>query len=267
MSLVERIERALFWRKPDGSRLRCIFVTPLFVMRDADKVRKQVAQIVEGNRYNAVASLLDLQRGRDYIFDGRGPMSPDSRMIRNLRLVLRAGLTPVLIIRNDWAVRTRQKYIPSCDGPCPNAKDFYAEPKITAEKVFLSKLSDYLPYCHVQLNIEPEEHTSAQFALHIAAHLRNNGFKNMLLINPYKAAEVAHEKCRPQLAALGVLFARSLSGSGIGNDPVINLDGNLTVTRETAPGWIRRLEASGRHYILWSRETANSHDKIPGEYL
>jgi hypothetical protein len=254
------------WSEPDNKHIRAAMVTPLFVMRDADTARLQAEQLAGSRIYNSVASLVDLQRGRPYIEDGRGPMSLKDVARRNIRTVLKAGLTPIIIIRNDWAVRTGQAYIPSCKGPT-TAAQFYSSAALMAEKMFLGKLREFWPYCHFQLNIEPDSHLSAQFALDLAKWLRGAGFKNRILVNPYKEAEVAHERIRGELAKLGVDFARSLSGTGLGSDPVINLDGNLTVNAVTAKAWISKLQASRRDWILWSKQLANTSGRIEGAYL
>ena len=48
-------------------KIEAAMVTPLFVMRDTAQVKAQAKALAAGG-YNAVASLVDLQSGRNYIF-------------------------------------------------------------------------------------------------------------------------------------------------------------------------------------------------------
>lgn len=256
------------WNKA-CNKIESLMVTPLFVYKDSKQVAKQSEAMKKSKKYNAVCGLVDLQEGRDYIFMGRNSTKLDSQCKKNIRTVLGNGLTPILIIRNDWAVRNKWgKKIPSIGGPAPaNQADFYNAQRVESEYSFLSSLKNLFPYIHIQVNIEPEHKASADFAFKLASKLRDLGFKNKIIVNPYSSAVSAHQSIRPALDSKGVLWARSWHNSTIPPDPIWNSDGNTKINRNTAVSYYNNMKNSGREFIMWSQELANCPSGIPGEYL
>lgn len=254
---------------PAVSTIRAAMVTPIFVMKDINVVRQQARQIATSGNFNSVVGLVDLQTGpseRQYIVNGRDATRLSSTAESNIRAVLDTGITPIIIIRNDWASRTKKDYIPSVGGPS-HGSSFYSQDKLDNEKRFLSGLKWLYPHVHFQLNIEPERAESANFALEVARHLRSNGFTNKLIVNPYKDAVGAHQSIRSKLNELGVTWARSKNSGTTSEDPIFNSDGNTSLNSSSADGFIKQVRAVGKDYIIWSRELANSPGPVPSAYL
>ena len=252
-----------------SARLRAAMVTPMFVYRDTSLVRSQAAALKAAG-YNAVASLVDLQTGegqRDYIVKGRAATKLTAAATANLTAVIDAGLTPVVIIRNDWAVRRKAGSVPSIGGQPDTPADFYSATRLRYEKDFLDSLAPLFDHIHIQLSIEPEHPASADFALQLARHLRAAGFVNRIFINPYASAIPAHESIRAALDAERVEWARSHHGENTPPDTVWNTDGDTAVNGSNVRSRVRLMEASGKGWILWTQSLANCQGNIPAEYL
>lgn len=252
-----------------SARLRAAMVTPMFVYRDTSMVRSQAAALKAAG-YNAVASLVDLQTGegqRDYIVKGRSATKLTAAATANLTAAIDAGLTPVVIIRNDWAVRRKAGRVPSIGGQPDSPADFYSATRLRYEKDFLDSLAPLFDHIHIQLSIEPEHPESADFALQLARHLRAAGFSNRIFINPYASAIPAHESIRAALDASRVEWARSHHGENTPPDTVWNTDGDTAVNGSNVRSRVRLMEASGKGWILWTQSLANCQGNIPAEYL
>ena len=252
-----------------SDRLRCAFVTPMLAYSDTGLVRRQ-ADALRSAGYNAVCSLIDLQTAdgkRDYVTAGRMATKLTPKGEANLEALLSSGLVPVVIVRNDWAVRSRTGRVPSVGGQ-PDAKsDFYSATRLRYEKQFLDSLAGYYDRVHIQLSIEPDLAESAGFALSLAEHLRASGFRNRLFVNPYSAAVAAHEAIRGELAAVGVEWARSHHGDSVPPDPVWNTDGDTALNGSNVRARVAKMQASGKDWILWTQSLANSHGDFPAEYM
>ena len=252
-----------------ADKLKAVMATPMFVMRDNSVVRRQAAQLKAAG-YNAVASLVDLQTGegqRDYIIRGRMATKLTDGCMTNLDAVIEAGLVPIVIIRNDWAVRTGSGHVPSIGGQPDSQADFYSATRLRYEKDFCEAMAAYFQDIHIQLSIEPEHPASADFALQLARHLRTIGFENRIFVNPYSAAVAAHEKIRSELVALDVEWARSHHGDSVPIDPVWNTDGDTALNGNNIATRVAAMEASGKDWILWTHSLANSRGDFPAEYL
>ena len=252
-----------------ADKLKAVMATPMFVMRDNSVVRRQAAQLKAAG-YNAVASLVDLQTGegqRDYIIRGRMATKLTDGCMTNLDAVIEAGLVPIVIIRNDWAVRTGSGHVPSIGGQPDSQADFYSATRLRYEKDFCEAMAAYFQDIHIQLSIEPEHPASADFALQLARHLRTIGFENRIFVNPYSAAVAAHEAIRGELAAVGVEWARSHHGSMLPPDPVWNTDGDTALNGNGVRERVRLMESSGKDWILWTQTLANCPGDFPAEYL
>jgi hypothetical protein len=250
------------------SFIKAAMITPLLVYKDNKQVSKQAEKLAKSKHYNSVASLIDLQEGRNYIVMGRTASKLHKDCEKNIILTLNEDITPIIIIRNDWAVRNKWKQtIPSIGGPAPaNMGDFYNNSILESEKKFLNCLKKYFPYIHIQLNIEPGTSAAANFSLQLAGHLRNIGFKNKLIINPYSATN-ASEAIRSQLNSLGVVWARSYHKNNPPPDPIWNTDGNVSINGANVKNWLNTIESSGKEYILWTKSLADCPNGIPSEYL
>ena len=252
-----------------ADRIRGAMVTPMLVYSDTSLVCRQAAALKAAG-YNAVASLVDLQTGagqRDYIVKGRSATKLTSKGEENLMAVIDAGLVPVVIIRNDWAVRTKSGSVPSIGGQPTSQADFYSAARLRYEKQFLDSLQGYYKHIHIQLSIEPEHPASADFALQLARHLRAAGFANRLLINPLSPAVAAHKSIQAGLAAAGVEWARSHHGDSVPPDPVWNTDGDTALNGSNVRARVAKMQASGKDWILWTQSLANSHGDFPAEYM
>lgn len=249
--------------------IKAAMITPLFAYNDSKQVAAQAKALARSGLYNAACGLLDLQDGRPYIFRGRNATALNKKTAANISTVLDSGLTPILIIRNDWGVRTRQGYIPSINGPAPaNQNDFYSPQILETEKQFLKSLKDYFPHVHFQISIEPNHPAAAPFALQLAKALRDFGFKNKILINPIENAVAPHEKIRKDLNACGVTWARSWHKlNSPPPDPIWNTDGDTNAKEATAKAYLAAFDKSKKEYILWGVELANCPNGIPTGYL
>lgn len=248
--------------------LRSAMVTPFFVLRDPQAVRNIAKQVRVSSNFNSICGLVDLQDGRPYIHRGRTrtQLHPETR--RNIQICLDEGVTPLLIIRNDWAVRRDEgMYVPSAGGSVRNHQ-FYTDAYLDQERQFVGQLiQEFGQYIDIQLSIEPNAPASASFALHLARHTRGLGFSNRLIVNPYAQAVAPHMAIRGQLEDQQVVISRSRNGQDLGDDRVVNTDGNTSINRQNAREWIKRLQDDGRPYILWSRELAATDRAVPREYL
>jgi len=254
----------LGWKKPE-SKIRAAMVTPLIVMKDGGKCKAQAKQIAGSKHYNCVATLVDLQRGRNYIGDGRTTSELTSLGERNLKTILGQGLPVLLLVKNDWGQRTKA-WVPSFQG-VPPAEQFYGRSQMQRDKLFLQSIKSYFPWIHIQLSIEPDSPLSAGYAVELAEFLRKSGFKGRLIVNPIGGAVSAYQRLRGDLDKHKVTWARSDHDANF-SDLVANTDGNLKINASNAREWIAKLKAHpGGEYILWSKELANSENKIPGEYL
>jgi len=256
-----------FYGWPDATGdIKAAMITPMLVNKNNSAVKKQARQLKESKHFNSVASLIDLQSGRNYIFPGRNATALSSGTKKNIETVLREGITPILIIRNDWAARTGTGSIPSVNGQIGNAQ-FYNSSLLASEKKFVESLESYYKFIHIQINIEPDRDESANFALELARHLRANGFKNQIIINPILKAESAHDKIRSKLNEFNVKWARSRANNNFGSDPIINSDGNASINKSTFKDYLNRVKSDGREYIIWCNDFSNISDSIPEEYL
>lgn len=252
-----------------SAKLRAAMVTPMFVYRDAALVRSQAAALKAAG-YNAVASLVDLQTGdgqRDYVVKGRSATKLTDAATANIQAVIEYGLTPVVIIRNDWAVRRKAGSVPSIGGQPDSPADFYSATRLRYEREFLDSLAPFYDRIHIQLSIEPEDPVSADFALQLARHLRAAGFTNRIFINPYASAIPAHESIRAALDSERVEWARSHHGENTPPDPVWNTDGDTAGNGSNVRTRVQLMEASGKGWILWTQSLANCPGDIPAEYL
>lgn len=250
-------------------KIESMMITPFFVYKDRKKSKKQAELLSKSDKYNSICGLVDLQEGRNYIISGRNATKLEKQCVKNIRTALDNGLTPVLIIRNDWAVRNKIKQrIPSVDGPAPsNQADFYSTSFFDRESKFLESLKWLFPYIHIQVNIEPEHPASADFANSLSIKLRSIGFKNKIIVNPYGKAVSAHSSIKGHLDSNGVSWGRSWHSMSLPPDPIWNTDGNTNINRGTIKNYYIKIKNSGREYIIWSQEMANNPDGIPSEYL
>lgn len=276
-------------------------VTPAFVLNDQAAVRRIARQIRNSDKANVLCGLVDLQVGsvspsgapehslqishipveyraevqaledlgmqliRDYIFPGRNATDLAPKTVQNLRIVLDEGVCPLIIIRNDWASRTQTGVIPSVGTKIPNDQ-FYSATRLQTEREFIRSLAWLFPYASFQLQLEPSSTHSAAFAVGLAQEFRAAGYTGPLYINPFDTSVPGHEQRRQQFADLGVIWARSHHGTSP-VDPVWNTDGNRQISSANADEWVGRLERSGRPWILWSADLANTQHSIPAPYL
>jgi hypothetical protein len=248
------------------TRIEAAMVTPLFVMRDTAQVKAQ-AKALKAGGFNAVASLIDLQSGRDYIFPGRTATALDPKCRENIERVLDAGITPLIMLKNDWAVwGAPSSTIPSINGQPRTQAAFYASDLLANDKRLLASLKDLFPYVHFQLSIEPQVAESAGFALALAGHLREAGFQGRIIVNPVGAALAAHQAIQGALDEAGCEIASSWHAATPPPYRVWNTDGRPDINAGNAQAVLSQLRAHGE-FILWSQQLANSPTGIPAGYL
>lgn len=251
---------------PDAAKeIRAAMITPIFVMRDAKRVRDLCRKLKNSPHYTCANGLVDLQDGRDYIFRGRTADRLNSKTERNIRICLNEGVTPLIITLNTWAARHTETdfFIPSWGGIAPkDQRAFFNDVRLAHEIEFLKSLKPYWKYVHFQLSIEVGHPDGALFALTQARWLRGNGFRNRILINPYTPSLAAHEELRKQFDDVRVDWARTYSGR-VPPPPnygkIWNSDGCPTTISHLSV-----MRDFGEH-IVWSGELAQG--ELPAEYL
>jgi len=254
-------------------RLQAAMITPIFVNKNSNNVRSIVQQLKSSSDFNSVCGLVDLQRGRRYIFDGRSSTKLESKTKKNIQICIDEGIRPVVIIRNDWATRKNSAgsnyYVPSVGG-ISNNNNFYKNNKLSNEKEFVLNLfKEFENKIDIQLNIEPDDVRSAQFGITLGEYIREIGFKGRIITNPLGRANVAFESLKAQMNKHDIIFARSRNNDDFGNDPIINTDGNLNVNSGNAKSYIDRMNQKNSEdgWILWSKELSNVSTKIPDGYI
>lgn len=254
------------WKKAvKWQDMKCAMVTPLAVIKDNGNVKKISKQLAKSKNWNSVCTLVDLQSGRSYIFPGRNATKLDSKTKKNLKTIIAQGITPVIIVRNDWAARSNTGSIPSVGGQVGN-DGFYSGAILEKEKQFLSSLEWLFPYVHFQLCIESSSPLSGNFSLQLAQHLRAKGFKNAILVNPWLSMP-QHQMLAGHFMNLGVLFARSVNHGVQSPDPIFNSDGNQTLNANGFPQFFAQVKATRKPYIIWCWDFANASRSIPDAYL
>lgn len=258
---------------PDGewpkacTRIEAAMVTPLFVHNTPATVSAQ-ARALKAAGYNAIASLVDLQTGRNYIFPGRTATALVTRCKENIERVLGAGLTPIVLIRNDWALwGAPSASIPSVGGQPASQADFYSATRLENEKQFLDRLTPLFPYIHIQLSIESKVKEAAAFSLALAKHLRSIGFENRIIINPIDAAMVETMNILPSLTTQRCEIARSWHSASASPDKIWNTDGRPDINSGNVQSVLKTIRASGKEFILWTQELSNSPTTFPAGYL
>lgn len=247
-------------------QIHAAMVTPCAVYKNAKQVTRQARQLRKSGLYNCVCTLVDLQSGRSYIFPGRSATRLASKCRKNIHRILSARMTPLIIIRNDWAARTRRGVIPSINGQPSTTAAFYNSACLENEKKFLKDISDLFPYIHIQLSIETDQAASAQFALELARYLRAAGFQGRVIVNPVGAALAAHQAMQAALSAAGCEIASSWHAATPPPYKIWNTDGRPDINAGNAQAVLSQLRAHGE-FILWSQELANSPNGIPAGYL
>lgn len=248
------------------ARIEAAMVTPMAVYADIAQVRSQCA-VLKAAGFNSVATLVDLQSGRDYIVPGRNAVMLAAGALENIKAILGAGMTPVIGIRNDWAVRFETGSVPSIGGQPADVLDFYSASMLASEKVFLDSIKDLWPWIHIQLSIEPEVAAATGFALELAKHLRAAGFANRLLVNP---SGDALEECLARafdFAQVKCELARSWHEGSASPDGIWNTDGRPGLNAGNVQSVLAALRASGKEYVLWTEQLANARDGIPAAYF
>ncbi len=250
------------------SFLKSAMITPFFVLKNEKSVKDIARQIKKSNNFNSICGLIDLQDGRDYIVRGRSRTSLNPITERNIKICLKEGVSPLIIIRNDWAVRRNQKfYVPSAEGVATNSS-FYSNEYLEQEKKFVELLvKKFGNKIDIQISIEPDHPSSSHFALNLGSYLRRIGFKYKIIVNPIADAVNPHLAIKNQLNDWMITLSRSRNGNDFGEDSIINTDGNMSLSRHNIKEFMSRIHKDKRQYIIWTHELANTSISIPQEYL
>lgn len=258
-------------------QLNAAMVSPLIAYRDAKQVSGQCEDLAKSSRFNAVAPVVDMQSGRGrsgpnfakpgYILRARTPTALTKEGERNLRLILKAGVTPSLITFNDWVLKNEwPDMVPSIGGPV-DAATFYGDKRLQNEMKFLESLEPYYPYIHIQLSLESQKPEAIPFDLALARHLRAKGFKGKIIVNPLDESNEVYKALKAQFDEMGVVRAQSHHKKTPPPDPIWNTDGYGDPNQFNAGEWIQRFRDSGKEYIFHSQELKNCPGGIPKGYL
>ena len=254
--------------QPASTAITAIFMTPMFTMQNINQVKSQ-AKLLKTAGYTDIASLVDLQTGtgqRNYIFAGRTATSLASACLSNIQAVKDAGLTPIIMIRNDWAIMHKTGDVPSVGGQPANQVDFYSASRLESEKTFLLSLKPLYPYVHFQLSLEASLPQAAQFNLSLAQFLRAQGFQNRIIVNLIDQAFTAQQSLLGSYAGAKCEMARSWHAATPSPDKIWNTDGRPGVNSGNVKSVIATILASGKDMILWTSDTANSPNGLPAAY-
>ncbi len=253
---------------PAVNFLQSAMATPFFVLSNSDNARNVAQQVARTTNFNSICGLIDLQDGRDYIVRGRNQVELHETTRTNINICIQEGVRPLIIIRNDWAARTTSLFVPSFGG-FPTNDTFYTDELLIQEKLFLENfISEFGETVDIQLNIEPNDSRSANFAAELAETARSVGYQSRLIVNPLGAALTAHLTIKSRFDDSGVIFSRSRNNADLGPDPIINTDGNLNInSTNVATEWMPPIRADGRPYIIWSLELSRTNGSIHDNYL
>lgn len=259
---------ALFQRWPKACKhIEAAMVTPALAYKDVGFLKTVCKQLAKSDNFNSICGLVDQQDGR-----GRGQFGKPGTWIiqarkktkltadgeRNLRAVLASGITPILITHNDYIAQKPAPdttIVPSLDGPPPaRLADFYAPQNLSNEKRFLSSLKPYFPYIHIQLSLESTHALAAGFCNEMAKHLRREGFKGRIIVNPLDDSNDAYKADKAAFDELGVDRAQSHHKATPPPDKIWNTDGNTQPNAANAFDWMRLFRASGKEWIFHTQE-------------
>lgn len=226
--------------KGGGGSLKCLFVTDAF--SDA-RSRQHDFNAIAATGYNAVCALIDLQLGdRPNGVAGRTKTDITATARNRISECRAASLLPVVMIRNDWG-HDRGKSFPS------KKAGFYSTAYLEQEKVFLTNMAKSLgTNVAVQLSIEGTAAEAAAFNFALATHAADLGFKT-ILVNLLGAAQAnwhRHPDAKTAHSWHGLM-----QGHACPHD-IINTDGDRAITPASADDARKRLNASGKGWILWS---------------
>lgn len=236
-----------------GGGLRCLFVTDAF--SDA-RSRQHDFNAIAAAGYNSVCALIDLQLGdRPNVVPGRTKTDVTYTARSRISECRAASLLPVVMIRNDWG-DDRGKSFPS------KKAGFYSSAYLEQEKVFLTNMAKSLGTgVAVQLSIEGTAAEAAAFNFALATHAADLGFKT-ILINLLGAAQAnwhRHPDAQTAHSWHGIM-----QGHACPHD-IINTDGDRSITPATAAEARKRLNDSGKGWILWA--DANIHGSVHPAFL
>lgn len=247
-------------------KMRCLFVTDIF--SDKRSRMKDFKKIAAAG-YNAVYGLIDLQIGqpsRPHVTKGRTQTKLTSTGIDRINECLYHGLTPVIGIRNDWAVRNRRgEVIPSL-GVAANQVSvarFYGIDLVAQEERFLDDLVErFGKHIAIQLAIEAMDRAAVNCYRQLADHLLGIGFKGPVYINLLSDAQAAWRDYA------GVITAHTYPGVMKGKTSphaIFNTDGDPDIRPDNANEARKRLMNTGKGWILWA--DANIRGSIHPDFL
>lgn len=236
-----------------GGGLRCLFVTDIF--SDA-RSRQHDFNAIAAAGYNSVCALIDLQLGdRANVVPGRTKTDVTAVARYRISECRAASLLPVVMIRNDWG-DDHGKSFPS------KKAGFYSSAYLEQEKVFLTNMAKSIgTNVAVQLSIEGTAAAAAAFNFALATHAADLGFKP-LLVNLLGAAQAnwhRHPDVKTAHSWHGLMQGHSCPHD------ILNTDGDRSITPATADDARKRLNDSGKEWILWS--DANIHGSVNKAFL
>lgn len=239
-------------KTPAYDKLRCLFVTDAF----SDKrSRLKDFKRVKDAGYNAVYGLIDLQIGqasRPHVVKGRTLTQVTSTGEERIDECLYAGLTPIVGLRNDWAIRNkRPEIIPSLGIPANQVGtvQFYDDAHLAREMEFASNLIRMFGNdIGIQLAIEAMDRLATPFYRSLADFILKR-FKGPLLINLLCEAQTRWTHFP------GVVTAHTFPGVMKGKaspHAIFNTDGDNDIHPGNANEARKRLMNSGKGWILWA---------------
>ena len=252
--------------KDDRGAARALFFTAGFVHTDSGIVNHVASKIAQSPHYNSVLAVLDLQTGRSYIFNGRSDVGIHPQALAHINTYKKHGVRPIVIIRNDWAARTRSGTVPSIGGRA-SASNFYTHERMLQEVIFISNFTDAVKGVDIMYAFEASAPQSVAFYLELIQKAKSvAGFKGRIYVNFLGDAKAEANSRWGEFASMGVKSASSQNtlNWNLGED-VINTDGNTGITIHNAADVLERLKATGKPYFFWTRDT--SRHSVPDELL
>ena len=247
----------LLGKDDDGAAARALFFTAGFVHTDSGIVNHVASKIAQSPHYNSVLAVLDLQTGRSYIFNGRSDVGIHPQALAHINTYKKHGVRPIVIIRNDWAARTRSGTVPSIGGRA-SASNFYTHERMLQEVIFISNFTDAVKGVDIMYAFEASAPQSVAFYLELIQKAKSvAGFKGRIYVNFLGEARALADSRWGEFASMGVKSATSQNtlNWNLGED-VINTDGNTGITAHGAAAVLEKLKATGKPYFFWTRDTA-----------
>lgn len=239
----------------NGQKAKALFYTAGIVHSNSAVVRETARKISKSPNYNSILALLDMgPEGRFYAFAGRGETAISQQAIENIKIYKSFGVRPIVIIRSDWAARTKSRVIPSVGGKRASNSTFYTDELLQQETIFISNFSDAVNGVDIMYALEASAIQSVDFYLKLIENTRKvAGFRGRIYVNFIGQAKQEFELRKSEFQKFNVKSATSQNSLAWNlSEDVVNTDGNLSISPENAVQVIEALKQTKKPYIFWS---------------